>query len=129
MTDFRLDKEISPEFRACYAQWELYTKEMTFHLIDTFCKLDDSNNPNTSSHQQLNSLAPLLKQPRSTFLPDSSEDKKIPGILHIHDGTQMHDGAAAAAVVETRNSESTEGSPREEDSDHEGSRVYMKPGS
>ncbi|KAK5641942.1 hypothetical protein RI129_010489 [Pyrocoelia pectoralis] len=50
----KIDREISEEFRECYANWEKWTKQLTYHLIQTFHNLDEAN-----SSSNLNAQSPF----------------------------------------------------------------------
>ncbi|XP_018324697.1 uncharacterized protein LOC108736672 isoform X2 [Agrilus planipennis] len=52
----KIEKEISPEFRECYQNWETHTKKLTRHLIKVFSSLDSivSNLSTFSQNQSTN---------------------------------------------------------------------------
>lgn len=128
-----IDKELTPEFKACYLAWEKDTKELSAHMVRIFSNLDNNvTNPNPANSYILrNKPSVTVVTPKNPIIPppqslvqekeSNASVKAVRGILHIP--------AAPLEVMEAVIfSESPGTSPREEESDNE-SRVYMKPGS
>ncbi|KAB0796664.1 hypothetical protein PPYR_10725 [Photinus pyralis] len=115
----KIDREITDEFRECYANWEKCTKKLTYHLIQTFHNLDEANSSSNLNAQCPKPKFPSPQEPQRR--KEAPTQNKIPGILHIP-------STSSADVVDDHPQSESTISPREEDSDSE-CRTYMKPGS
>lgn len=121
-----IDKELTSDFKTCYLSWEKETKELAAHMIRIFSNLDNNvSNPNPGSSYLIRSKiqgSPSVTNNVQVLPPVIEKEslKTVRGIIHIPSTTPETE------VVNL--SESTETSPKDDDSDNE-SRVYMKPGS
>ncbi|XP_063916256.1 uncharacterized protein Mtsh isoform X2 [Zophobas morio] len=141
----KIEKELTPGFKACYVRWERETVELATELTRIFYNLDvNQSNPGpaVNVHTANNLIPPqvsLLKTGESAKKTTGSEttttatltnttsnsSKNVRGILHLPStmSTETVDQANQTCAGDfcTKSDEN--------DSDEENSVVYMKPGS
>ncbi|KAF7265825.1 hypothetical protein GWI33_020895 [Rhynchophorus ferrugineus] len=141
----KIEKELTPEFRACYVRWEKETIELAGQLTRIFYNLDTNLNTASSGANvySTNNLVPpqisliksasdgaIKKQTQlgepttNTVLTNGScSSKNVRGIIHL---------PSAETADQGNQTYSTDFGPKDDDYDSEEERtrrVYMKPGS
>ncbi|KRT81781.1 hypothetical protein AMK59_5524 [Oryctes borbonicus] len=117
-----IDRELTPEFKNCYLDWEKNTKELAAHMIRIFTNLDNNvSNPNAVTHNKI----------KQTLPQESTSPKIESSASKVKETTKLNRNVTNTVTAELSDNlllPESPATPRDEDSDNEG-RVYMKPGS